>query len=221
MRQIALDGPAGAGKSTIAKEIAQRLHFVYIDTGAMYRTLALACLKQGIPISEEDQICDAAEQADLDIQYIDGVQHMILNGEDVSGQIRTEEVGKAASDTSKYQRVRTRLVALQQQLAQRYDVVMDGRDIGTVVLPHADLKIFLTASVDVRAERRYKEYQEKGIACNLDEIREDIRKRDYNDTHRENSPLRKADDAIEVDSSFMTIREVTDEVIRLYQKRIA
>ena len=220
MRQIALDGPAGAGKSTIAKEIAQRLQFVYIDTGAMYRTLALACLMQEIPVSDEERICDAAEHADLDIQYIDGVQHMLLNGEDVSDLIRTEQVSKAASDTSKYQRVRTRLVALQQQLAQRYDVVMDGRDIGTVVLPHADLKVFLTASVDVRAERRYKEYQQKGIACDLDAIREDIRQRDYNDTHRKNSPLMKADDAVEVDTSCMSIEEVTEEVIRLYRERV-
>lgn len=220
MRQIALDGPAGAGKSTIAKEIARRLQFVYIDTGAMYRTLALACLMQEIPVSDEERICDAAEHADLDIQYIDGVQHMLLNGEDVSDLIRTEQVSKAASDTSKYQRVRTRLVALQQQLAQRYDVVMDGRDIGTVVLPHADLKVFLTASVDVRAERRYKEYQQKGIACDLDAIREDIRQRDYNDTHRKNSPLMKADDAVEVDTSCMSIDEVTEEVIRLYRERV-
>ena len=220
MRQIALDGPAGAGKSTIAKEVAKRLQFVYIDTGAMYRTLALACLKQGIPALDEVRVCDAAEGADLDIQYIDGVQHMLLNGEDVSDQIRTEQVGKAASDTSKYQRVRTRLVALQQQLAERYDVVMDGRDIGTVVLPDADLKIFLTASVEVRAERRYREYLEKGIDCDLDAIREDIRERDYNDTHRENSPLRKAQDAIEVDTSDMTIPEVTEEIIRLYESLV-
>ena len=221
MRQIALDGPAGAGKSTIAKEIAQRLQFVYIDTGAMYRTLALACLKQGISVTDEERVCDAAERADLDIQYLDGAQHMLLNGEDVSDQIRTEQVSKAASDTSKYQRVRTRLVALQQQLAQRYDVVMDGRDIGTVVLPSADLKIFLTASVEVRAERRYKEYLEKGIVCDLDTIREDIRDRDYNDMHREHSPLRKAEDAIEVDTSCMTIQEVTDKVISLYHERVS
>jgi len=220
MRQIALDGPAGAGKSTIAKRIAQELGFVYIDTGAMYRTLALACLKQEIPVSEEERICSAAESADLDIQYIDGVQHMLLDGEDVSEQIRTETVSKAASDTSKYQRVRTRLVALQQQLAEKYDVVMNDRDIGTVVLPNADLKIFLTASVDVRAQRRYNEYLEKGIPCDLDAIREDIRERDYNDMHRENSPLTKAEDAVEVDTSFMNIEEVTAEVIRLYEQRI-
>jgi len=145
---------------------------------------------------------------------------MFLDGEDVSDQIRTEEVSKAASDTSKFQRVRTRLVALQQELAQRYNVVMDGRDIGTVVLPEADLKIFLTASVDVRAQRRYKEYQEKGIACDLESLREEIIQRDYNDSHRENSPLRKADDAVEVDSSEMGIQEVTDTIIGLYRKAV-
>lgn len=220
MRQIALDGPAGAGKSTIAKKIAEELQFVYIDTGAMYRTLALACLKKQVDTGDEELVSETAEAAQLDIRYLDGVQHMFLDGEDVSDQIRTEEVSKAASDTSKFQRVRTRLVALQQELAQRYNVVMDGRDIGTVVLPEADLKIFLTASVDVRAQRRYKEYQEKGIACDLESLREEIIQRDYNDSHRENSPLRKADDAVEVDSSEMGIQEVTDTIIGLYRKAV-
>lgn len=220
MRQIALDGPAGAGKSTIAKKIAEELQFVYIDTGAMYRTLALACLKKQVDTGNEELVSETAEAAQLDIRYLDGVQHMFLDGEDVSDQIRTEEVSKAASDTSKFQRVRTRLVALQQELAQRYNVVMDGRDIGTVVLPEADLKIFLTASVDVRAQRRYKEYQEKGIACDLESLREEIIQRDYNDSHRENSPLRKADDAVEVDSSEMGIQEVTDTIIGLYRKAV-
>lgn len=218
MKQIALDGPAGAGKSTIAKRIAEELQFVYIDTGAMYRTLALACLLKEVDLSDEETVSRTAESADLDIQYIDGVQHMFLDGEDVSGRIRTEEVSKAASDTSKYQRVRTRLVALQQELAQRYPVVMDGRDIGTVVLPHADLKIFLTASVDVRAQRRFKEYTEKGIACDFEAIRKEIAQRDYNDMHRANSPLRKADDAIEVDTSDMSIEEVAETVIGLFWK---
>ena len=220
MRQIAIDGPAGAGKSTIAKRVAEELHFVYIDTGAMYRTLALACLNKQVDISDEDLVSRTAEGAQLDIQYMDGVQHMFLDGEDVSRLIRTEQVSKAASDTSKYQRVRTRLVDLQQELAKRYDVVMDGRDIGTVVLPHADLKIFLTASVEVRARRRFLEYQEKGIPCDLEALKEDIAQRDYNDSHRENSPLRRAEDAIEVDSSDLTIQEVTDVVIHLYRKAV-
>ena len=219
MKQIALDGPAGAGKSTIAKRIAEKLQFVYIDTGAMYRTLALACLKQGVDTADEERVSMAAEAANLDIRYIDGSQHMFLEGEDVSGQIRTEEVSKAASDTSKFQRVRDRLVYLQQQLAEKYNVVMDGRDIGTVVLPYADLKIFMTASVEVRAMRRYKEYLEKGQACDLEAIKEDIAQRDYNDTHRANSPLRQAQDAVLLDTSDMSIDEVADAIIRLYEER--
>ena len=218
MKQIALDGPAGAGKSTIAKKVAEQLQFVYIDTGAMYRTLALACIKNNIDIADERKVSETAEAADLDIKYIDGVQHMMLEGEDVSTQIRTEQVSKAASDTSKYKRVRTRLVKLQQELAERYNVVMDGRDIGTVVLPHADLKVFMTASVEVRALRRFKEYEEKGIACDLQAIREDIAQRDYNDSHRANSPLKKADDAIELDTTNMGIEQVTAEVIRLFEE---
>ena len=218
MKQIALDGPAGAGKSTIAKKVAEQLQFVYIDTGAMYRTLALACIKNNIDIADERKVSETAEAADLDIKYIDGVQHMMLEGEDVSAQIRTEQVSKAASDTSKYKRVRTRLVKLQQELAERYNVVMDGRDIGTVVLPHADLKVFMTASVEVRALRRFKEYEEKGIACDLQAIREDIAQRDYNDSHRANSPLKKADDAIELDTTNMGIEQVTAEVIRLFEE---
>ncbi len=218
MKQIALDGPAGAGKSTIAKKVAEQLKFVYIDTGAMYRTLALACIKNGIDISDEDKVSETAENADLDIKYIDGVQHMMLDNEDVSTQIRTEQVSKAASDTSKYKRVRDRLVKLQQELAERYDVVMDGRDIGTVVLPKADLKIFMTASVEVRALRRFNEYVEKGLECDLQSIKKDIEQRDYNDSHRANSPLQMAKDAIELDTTNMGIEQVTSEVIRLFEK---
>ena len=219
MKQIAIDGPAGAGKSTIARRLAEKLHFVYIDTGAMYRTLALACLKKHVDIEDEDAISDTAEAANIDIQYIDDVQHMFLEDEDVSGEIRTEQVSKAASDTSKYLRVRERLVALQQLLAEKYNVVMDGRDIGTVVLPHADLKIYMTASVEVRALRRYREYKEKGMECDLQAIKEDIAQRDYNDTHRTNSPLRQAEDAVLLDTSDMTIEEVTDAIICIYKER--
>lgn len=218
MKQIALDGPAGAGKSTIAKKVAEQLKFVYIDTGAMYRTLALACIKNNIDISDEDKVSETAENADLDIRYIDGVQHMMLDDEDVSTQIRTEQVSKAASDTSKYKRVRDRLVKLQQELAEKYNVVMDGRDIGTVVLPNADLKIFMTASVEVRALRRFNEYTEKGIECDLPSIKKDIEQRDYNDSHRVNSPLQMAEDAVELDTTDMGIEQVTAEVIRLFEK---
>ena len=218
MKQIALDGPAGAGKSTIAKKVAEQLKFVYIDTGAMYRTLALACIKNNIDISDEDKVSETAENADLDIRYIDGVQHMMLDDVDVSTQIRTEQVSKAASDTSKYKRVRDRLVKLQQELAEKYNVVMDGRDIGTVVLPNADLKIFMTASVEVRALRRFNEYTEKGIECDLPSIKKDIEQRDYNDSHRANSPLQMAEDAVELDTTDMGIEQVTAEVIRLFEK---
>ncbi len=218
MKQIALDGPAGAGKSTIAKKVAEQLKFVYIDTGAMYRTLALACIKNNIDISDEDKVSETAENADLDIRYIDGVQHMMLDDEDVSTQIRTEQVSKAASDTSKYKRVRDRLVKLQQELAEKYNVVMDGRDIGTVVLPKADLKIFMTASVEVRALRRFNEYTEKGIECDLPSIKKDIEQRDYNDSHRANSPLQMAEDAVELDTTDMGIEQVAAEVIRLFEK---
>lgn len=218
MKQIALDGPAGAGKSTIAKKVAEQLKFVYIDTGAMYRTLALACIKNNIDISDEDKVSETAENADLDIRYIDGVQHMMLGDEDVSTQIRTEQVSKAASDTSKYKRVRDRLVKLQQELAEKYNVVMDGRDIGTVVLPKADLKIFMTASVEVRALRRFNEYTEKGIECDLPSIKKDIEQRDYNDSHRANSPLQMAEDAVELDTTNMGIEQVAAEVIRLFEK---
>lgn len=218
MKQIALDGPAGAGKSTIAKKVAEQLKFVYIDTGAMYRTLALACIKNNIDISDEDKVSETAENADLDIRYIDGVQHMMLDDEDVSTQIRTEQVSKAASDTSKYKRVRDRLVKLQQELAEKYNVVMDGRDIGTVVLPNADLKIFMTASVEVRALRRFNEYTEKGIECDLPSIKKDIEQRDYNDSHRANSPLQMVEDAVELDTTDMGIEQVTAEVIRLFEK---
>jgi len=192
---------------------------VYIDTGAMYRTLALACLKGNVDTSDEENVCRTAEKAELDIRYIDGVQHMFLDGEDVSSEIRTEEVSKAASDTSKYQGVRTRLVSLQQELAEKYDVVMDGRDIGTVVLPNADLKVFMTASVEVRARRRYDEYIAKGQEADLEAIKNDIIQRDYNDTHRENSPLMKADDAVELDTSDMGIEEVTHAIMDMYNER--
>lgn len=218
MKQIALDGPAGAGKSTIAKKVAEQLKFVYIDTGAMYRTLALACIKNNIDISDEDKVSETAENAGLDIKYIDGVQHMMLDDEDVSTQIRTEQVSKAASDTSKYKRVRDRLVKLQQELAEKYNVVMDGRDIGTVVLPKADLKIFMTASAEVRALRRFNEYTEKGIECDLPSIKKDIEQRDYNDSHRANSPLKMAEDAVELDTTDMGIEQVTAEVIKLFEK---
>ena len=217
MKQIAIDGPAGAGKSTIAKILAERLDYMYVDTGAMYRTIALACLKKEIDLTDEEAVSKVCEEADIAIKYENGVQIMYLDGVDVSSEIRTEEVSKAASDTSKYLKVRERLVQMQRDLTKEYNVIMDGRDIGTAVLPDATLKIYLTASVEVRAERRFKEYKEKGIACTLEEIKKDIEQRDHNDMTREISPLRKAEDAIEVDTSDLSIEEVVQKVISLWK----
>lgn len=217
MKQIAIDGPAGAGKSTVAKILAERLGYMYVDTGAMYRTIALACIRKGIDLADEAAVSQVCAEADISIKYENGVQVMYLDGEDVSSAIRNEEVSKAASDTSKFLKVRERLVQMQRDLTKEYNVIMDGRDIGTAVLPDATLKIYLTASVQVRAERRYKEYKEKGIACELEEIKKDIAQRDHNDMTREISPLRKADDAVEVDTSDLSIDEVVQKIIDLWK----
>ena len=216
-KQIAIDGPAGAGKSTIAKRVAKDLSFVYVDTGAMYRSIGLYMLKNGIDIHDKDAVEKDSEKADVRLSYIDGTQHVLLNGEDVSTQIREEEVGKAASVVSAYPQVRKNLTALQKKLAETENVVMDGRDIGTCVLPDAFLKIYLTASPEVRGNRRYLELVEKGENPDLNEIIEDIRKRDQADMTREISPLKKADDAVEIDSSEMTI----DEVVKAIEDRIS
>ena len=216
-KQIAIDGPAGAGKSTIAKRVAKDLSFVYVDTGAMYRSIGLYMLKNGIDIHDKDAVEKASEKADVQLKYIDGTQHVLLNGEDVSTQIREEEVGKAASVVSAYPQVRKNLTALQKKLAETENVVMDGRDIGTCVLPDAFLKIYLTASPEVRGRRRFLELVEKGENPDLNEIIEDIRKRDEADMTREISPLKKADDAVEIDSSEMTI----DEVVKAIEDRIS
>ncbi|MCC8027318.1 MAG: (d)CMP kinase [Clostridium sp.] len=210
---IAIDGPAGAGKSTIAKLAASRLGFVYVDTGAMYRTMALYFLRLGIKAEDEKAVEAACRDVDVTIRYEDGAQQVILNGENVSGLIRTEEVGNMASAVSVYMPVRTKLVELQQRLAREADVIMDGRDIGTCVLPDAPVKIYLTASVEVRAMRRCRELQEKGIPCCLEDIETDIADRDYRDMHREHSPLKQAEDAVIIDSSRMTIQEVVERII--------
>lgn len=212
---IAIDGPAGAGKSTIAKAVARELNSIYVDTGAMYRAMALYMLKNDISPDDTESIEKACESADISIVYKDGAQHVILNGEDVTGELRTEAVGNMASSVSVNGKVRKKLVSLQQKLAHSTSVVMDGRDIGTVVLPDADLKIYLTASVETRADRRYKELIEKGQHPDLDEIRRDIADRDHRDMNRENSPLRQAEDAVLIDSSDMTIPEVVDRILGL------
>ena len=213
--QIAIDGPAGAGKSTIAKALSAKLGLMYVDTGAMYRTLGLCCLENGISIDDEEAVTECCRTSDIDVQYIDGVQHMYLNGADVSTEIRKEEVGKAASDASKYAGVREKLVRMQQELGERYDVVMDGRDIGTKVLVNADHKIYLTATAECRAMRRYKELLERGENADYQKVYEDILDRDRNDMTRAISPLCKAEDAVEVDSSDMTIEEVVAAIVAM------
>ena len=209
---VAIDGPAGAGKSTIAKQLAKKMEFVYVDTGAMYRALAYYFLTQKIDPKDEAAINAAVEHADVTIAYVEGEQQVLLNEENVNAYLRTEEVGNTASITSVYPAVRSKLVALQQKLAQTTDVIMDGRDIGTCVLPNAQVKVYLTASVATRAKRRYDELLAKGETADLGQIAADIEDRDYRDMHREMSPLRQADDAHLVDSSGMTIDEVVTAI---------
>lgn len=215
---IAIDGPAGAGKSTIAKRVAKDLGFVYVDTGAMYRALAVHFINEGIKADDKDGVIKALADASVSIKYVDGIQHVFLNDNDVTSRLRTEEVGNMASVTSAIPEVRVKLLELQRGLASSEDVIMDGRDIGTNILPNAELKIYLTASVDTRAKRRYDELKEKGEECDLEIIKKDIEDRDYRDMHRETAPLKKADDAHLVDSSFMNIDEVVESIKALYKK---
>lgn len=212
---IAIDGPAGAGKSTIAKLVAKEKGYIYVDTGAMYRGLAIHFLKKGIQPDEKEKIIDACKDAEVSIGYEDGAQQIYLNGENITAMLREEAVGNMASISSAVPEVRAKLLDLQRNLAKEKDVVMDGRDIGTHVLPNADVKIYLTASVECRANRRFKELREKGIACNYDEIAQDIQERDTRDMNREIAPLKKADDAVLVDSSDMTIEEVVKAITGL------
>lgn len=216
---IAIDGPAGAGKSTIAKKIAREMEFIYVDTGAMYRAMAVYFLDNGIDAGDEKAINQACENVSVSIVYDNGVQQVILNGENVTGRLRREEVGVMASKTSVYPEVRQKLVELQRILASKSNVIMDGRDIGTCVLPDADLKIYLTASVEARARRRYDELVEKGETPDLKVIAADIEERDYRDMNRDISPLRQAEDAVLVDSSNMGIDEVVKTVSDLFSEK--
>ena len=216
---IAIDGPAGAGKSTIAKKVAKELSFIYVDTGAMYRAMAYYLLSQGIKGDAQEAIAEKCQGADISIEYKDGEQIVILNGENVNGVIRTEEVGNMASAVSGYMPVREKLVELQKQLAAKENVIMDGRDIGTCVLPDAPAKIYLTASVEVRAVRRYKELLEKGMEADLKEIEKDIEDRDYRDMHREHSPLKQAEDAVLLDTSSMTLDQVVEEILKIVREK--
>ena len=211
--QIAIDGPAGAGKSTIAKAVAKKMGYIYVDTGAMYRAMALYLLRRGISAAEPEKISAASHDADITIVYKEGLQQVLLNGENVTGLLRTEEVGNMASASSVNKDVRLKLVELQRALAERENVVMDGRDIGTCILPDAEAKIYLTASSRVRAMRRYKELTEKGTMCNLEEIEQDIIERDHRDMTRETAPLKQAEDAVLLDSSEMTLEQVVQAII--------
>ena len=212
---VALDGPAGAGKSTVAKLLAKKLGYIYVDTGAMYRAMALHFIRLGIAAEDTSAIEAACESADVTITHKDGEQVVLLNGENVNGLIRTEEVSQMASLSSANRQVRLKMVELQRQLAKQENVVMDGRDIGSYVLPDANVKVFLTASVEVRAKRRYDEQIAKGMECSLEEIAENIRERDYRDSHREFAPLVQAEDAILMDNSYMTIEENIEKLYEL------
>lgn len=220
MNSIAIDGPAGAGKSTIAKMVAKKLDFIYVDTGAMYRAMALYFIRNQIDDRDEGKIAEACKDIRVSLEYQDGEQQVLLNGDNVNAFIRTGEVSMMTSNTSKYPAVREKLLSLQRELAESRNVIMDGRDIGTCVLPGASAKIYLTASSAERARRRYKEQTERGISCDLQEIERDIIARDEQDMNREIAPLRQAEDAVLVDSSDMTIEQVVDEIIRIYQEKV-
>lgn len=219
MSSIAIDGPAGAGKSSIAKALSKKLGYIYIDTGAMYRAVALFFVENNVSDSADSRIESLLEKLEISIKYEDGAQKVILNGEDVTDKLRLEEIGKLASKFSAIGSVREKLVALQRKLAQKENVVMDGRDIGTVVLPNADLKIYLSASSKVRAKRRYLELLEKGHTdLDINEIEDEIIKRDEADMNREISPLKQADDAYYLDSSDMTLEEVVSKILSMVKE---
>ena len=216
---VALDGPSGAGKSTIAKKIAAKFGFVYVDTGALYRSVAYYTVSQGTDPADSSQVIAGLPKCSISLEYREGSQHVVVNGEDVSDKIRTPEISMAASKVSALPEVRSFLFDLQKDIAAKNDIIMDGRDIGTVVLPDAQVKIFLTASAEERASRRFKELQEKGDPSTYEEVLADINKRDYNDTHRETAPLKKADDAVEVDSTSMTLDEVVEHIAGIISEK--
>ena len=218
---IAIDGPSGVGKTSIARRIAEKKNFLYIDTGAMFRALAVHFLKMGICPEDEAQIIAALPEASLEMRHVDGTQHMIVNGTDVTADLRTEQVSRAASVISQFAPVRTRLLEMQRGIAERENVVMDGRDIGTVVLPRATLKVFLTARPRVRAERRYRQLIELGRldGATPESIEKDIEERDYRDSHREIAPLKPADDAVVIDTSDHTVDEVEAAILQALEEK--
>lgn len=213
MSSIAIDGPAGAGKSTIAKLVAKNLDYIYVDTGAMYRAIAYELVRTGVDIEDEKALTEACSKMKIEIKYEDGVQQVYMNGENVTPYLRTEETGNMASKSSAKAPVRAALLDIQRNMAVKHNVVMDGRDIGTNVLPNAETKIYLTASADERANRRYKELTEKGEEADFEKIKADIIERDERDMNRDIAPLKQADDAHLVDSSDMTIEEVVETIM--------
>ena len=219
MYNVAIDGPAGAGKSTIAKTVAPKLDFIYVDTGAMYRSMALACIRAGVSGGDEESVVSVCRDIDVRIEYKDGEQIVLLNGENVNAYIRTEEVGNMTSAISVYKDVRAKLLELQRNLAKKNNVIMDGRDIGTFVLKDAFVKIYLTASARIRAKRRCLELKNRGIEADVNEVEKDIIDRDYRDMHREIAPLSQAEDAILVDSSELTIEQVVEKIVGIIEER--
>ncbi len=217
---IAIDGPAGAGKSSIAKLVSKELRYIYVDTGALYRTVGLYSIRKGIDTKDADAVTATLKDIKVELGFVDGAQHVFLNGEDVSEAIRTPEASMGASNVSAIPAVRTFLFDLQRDIAKNNNCIMDGRDIGTVVLPDAQIKLFLTASAEARAERRYKELIEKGEQVEFQDVLDDINKRDYQDSHREIAPLKQAEDAILVDNSGCNLEEGTKLVLSIIRERL-
>lgn len=220
MISVAIDGPSGAGKSTLAKRLAKELGYVYVDTGAMYRSIGLFALRKGVDPRDEAAVTALLPQIQIELRYVGGAQRVLLCGEDVSEAIRAEEVGMATSAVSAHPPVRAFLLELQRGMARTHDILMDGRDIGTVILPNATVKIFLTASAEARADRRFRELQEKGVATDFETVLEDIRRRDYQDSHRATAPLRQAEDAVLVDTSEMDLEESFQAMKELILSRV-
>ena len=217
---IAIDGPAGAGKSSTAKLVAKKLGYIYVDTGALYRTVGLYSIRKGIDTKNAEKVIATLPDVKVELKFVDGAQHVFLNGEDVSEDIRTPEASMGASNVSAIPKVREFLFDLQRKIAAENDCIMDGRDIGTVVLPNADVKIFLTTSVEERANRRYKEMLEKGEDADYNDILEDIKKRDYQDSHREIAPLKQADDAIYVDNGGYNLEDGAEDLLRIIKEHL-
>lgn len=218
---VAIDGPAGAGKSSISKELAKRLNYIYVDTGAIYRSLAYTALRLGYDVkNDKDKISVLASSCKIELKYIDGVQHIFVDNNDVSDYIRTPEVSKSASDVSAIPEVRAALLSIQRNIASNNNVLMDGRDIGTVVLPDATIKIFLTASIEERAKRRYKELKEKGVECNFDDIKSDIAYRDEQDSNRPVAPLKPAKDSVIFDNSNYDFEKSVEYLYKLIKENV-